>query len=785
MKITPSARILSMLGEIDFDPWQCVAELIDNSFDDFTEIVRVDQPWAGGFKVRVSLPGPAKSSDARLEIADTGRGMSRDILELAVRAGWSSNDRYDKLGLFGMGFNVATARLGRRTRILTTRPGDPEWIGVEIDLDEIGDDFEATDITEPKLDPNDHGTRIEISKLDGDRADWLRRNANNLRKTLGSVYAWLLDNRPFELYVQGVRVKPRRHCRWGEDRSITYGAGAKAETIPAYIEINEKYADADACADCGNWQEPDRSTCQRCGGGRLTRRERRLHGWLGVQRHLDKREFGIDFLRNGRKILQWDKRVFDWQNPNDPLSLVDTEYPIELANQGGRLIGEIHLDHVPVVYQKNAFDYGDRGWRAAIDYIRGAGPLQPEKAKRLGYPENDSPLGLLYKGFRRNAVGKRHLIPGDGHGPIHDETRRWAQRFHDGDQRYQTDDLWWEAVESHEARAKRGKLDTAQRDNPTTHDEAAVLEALGLSSGPGSTGGPTGSDAAKTLTESCRPATVPTSRRETSQERIKRLRADSEVIPELSRDFGLARLGHLTVETRRLSSARLVDEDGQTTPVLLVQGPGSSATAFVDPVHDAFVKLGADVTEPLLIEIAAVLRVRADSSTSLSQLVASLRAECLPHTALNAHAVVGEARELLSVIRARMAACVQDEPHRAFQYLSPDEVSSVENDMIANGMVSRTATLGEDGDFVLHAPPLYLVTLLESWPEAFMDGKTFTNPYATLTSRAAARLSLARTAGPLGDVAMLVEHPNADNPLILQRTRLSVRMLDDQLAVEA
>ncbi len=48
LKITPSARILRMLGEIEFDPWQCVAELIDNSFDDFTEIIRSGDPWAGG-----------------------------------------------------------------------------------------------------------------------------------------------------------------------------------------------------------------------------------------------------------------------------------------------------------------------------------------------------------------------------------------------------------------------------------------------------------------------------------------------------------------------------------------------------------------------------------------------------------------------------------------------------------------------------------------------------------------------------------------------------------------
>ena len=116
--------------------------------------------------------------------------MTRETLEQAVRAGWSSNDRFDKLGLFGMGFNVSTARLGRRTRVLTTRAGDPEWIGVEIDLDTLGADFEALDIHEPKDDPSEHGTRVEISHLVQDRAEWLRRNAEALRSTLGRVYGW-------------------------------------------------------------------------------------------------------------------------------------------------------------------------------------------------------------------------------------------------------------------------------------------------------------------------------------------------------------------------------------------------------------------------------------------------------------------------------------------------------------------------------------------------------------------------------------------------------------------
>src|SRR5690348_10033303 len=120
MDITPSPRILRMLGEIEFDEWQCIAELADNAFDDFSEIIEGGQSWPGGYKVSVTLPGLGASlAGAEVAVKDTGRGMTRTTLEQAVKAGWSSNDRFDKLGLFGMGFNVSTARLGRRTRVLT------------------------------------------------------------------------------------------------------------------------------------------------------------------------------------------------------------------------------------------------------------------------------------------------------------------------------------------------------------------------------------------------------------------------------------------------------------------------------------------------------------------------------------------------------------------------------------------------------------------------------------------------------------------------------------------
>ena len=74
------------------------------------------------------------AASAKLSVRDNGPGMSADTMEKAVTAGWTGNDPINNLGMFGMGFNIATARLGTVTTVWTTRKGDPEWVGLQIDL---------------------------------------------------------------------------------------------------------------------------------------------------------------------------------------------------------------------------------------------------------------------------------------------------------------------------------------------------------------------------------------------------------------------------------------------------------------------------------------------------------------------------------------------------------------------------------------------------------------------------------------------------------------------------
>ena len=63
--------------------------------------------------------------------------MDEAALQNSIRAGFSGNDPVEKMGLFGMGFNIATARLGGRTEIRTGTKDCDEWLVVVIDFKEL------------------------------------------------------------------------------------------------------------------------------------------------------------------------------------------------------------------------------------------------------------------------------------------------------------------------------------------------------------------------------------------------------------------------------------------------------------------------------------------------------------------------------------------------------------------------------------------------------------------------------------------------------------------------
>ena len=157
--ITPTPRVLRMLGEIPFQPWQCFAELIDNSIDAFLAEKdsqcdkRIEIIWSTD---RVGL------EKRTIEITDNASGMTLEQMTNAVKAGYSGNDPINNLGLFGMGYNISTARLGDKSVIYTTRSGDDKWVGIEIDFSKLTaqKSFETPVLLKDKEDVQEHGTKI-------------------------------------------------------------------------------------------------------------------------------------------------------------------------------------------------------------------------------------------------------------------------------------------------------------------------------------------------------------------------------------------------------------------------------------------------------------------------------------------------------------------------------------------------------------------------------------------------------------------------------------------------
>jgi len=461
--LTPSPRVLKMLGEVDFKPWQCLAELIDNSVDAFLS-ARGKEIAVLFPQVTIELPdaNAIKSGSGEIRVTDNGPGMSLDDLENAVTAGYSSNNPMDKLGLFGMGFNVATARLGQRTEVWTTKMSDDNWSGVAIDFDEIVQSgFQVPALSRPKTpaEAGQHGTRVVISRLNQGHAKHLRSGPGGsaTRAKLGKVYNKVIRDTGLVVTIGGNELVSREFCVWSDSRSAS--TNGWAGKVPARLNIEHDFGPAMYCSACWVWLDAIESKCPSCeSSDDLSKRERKLKGWIGIQRFFDKDDYGIDLVRNGRVIEERSKAFFQWESQEGSVLL---EYPREQTHWGGRIVGELDLGFVPLSsHQKDSFDHSSAEWMNVYGVIHGDGPVLPKIRKTAGFEtDNRSIFAKMYEGYHRgHPAGRRWLVPGnlsDGKG-FNTPAQEWATLFWQGDQEYQSDDKWWKAVLAVEEGMKGG-----------------------------------------------------------------------------------------------------------------------------------------------------------------------------------------------------------------------------------------------------------------------------------------------------------------------------------------
>ncbi|MFD6865623.1 ATP-binding protein [Streptomyces diastaticus] len=768
INVMPHPRILGVLGDIEFAAWQCLAELVDNAFDVFQSTTETgsERPT-----VSISLPTAQDSrATAEVVVQDNGRGMSLDEVRHAISAGWSGNGRHGALGLFGMGFNIATARLGRKTTVRTGGAGDSYWTEVTLDLPtiEASAEYQAPYRQVPKANPSEHGTTITISDLKGEQYDALRR-ANALRvirEKLSDVYSYLLTERGFLLTLNNKKLPPRKPCVWDEKRTVT----RRGVEISTMQRIDVALSDKKACMACGYWNPLDVERCRECEQDRLEVRSRRIWGWLGIQRYVHRTDYGIDFLRNGRKILLKDKRVFSWLD-EDGLGDPELEYPIDSKAATGRIVGEIHCDHVTPNYQKTAFEFETAEWHQVVRAIRGESPLRPDIAKRRGLPENESPLALLYSGFRRQDAGLNYLVPGNGKEAIHEKTVQWAKFFRDEHPDYQGDEIWYEAAYSH---------DHPPQDEPDP-DSARDADELLPGLGPVSPG--EGQEEETPTPEVAPPAAVEPSPAETFESRLRRYRDSADQFPDLAGEYSIPEMGRIELKVWAVRGHRLTNAKDQGTPAFAVMVRAPQLEVFVDSDHQLYREHGVDMRDIALLEAAEYMRVRRNNtSMPLAQLLLLFK-ERSSSPRLTPTAMADEAEQLLEHIRTLMAPVIAETPAVHWLQLRAEEREAAEERFALEsepGLDWNEAV--NNGDFIRFAPASAVLRVINESPALFMDGKVFRRSYAALSASDARDLIVERLVNPLSDLALLAQHRPKVTPEELGRIRVSCRLIARDLA---
>jgi len=736
--ITPHPRILAMLGEIAFEPHKCIGELIDNAIDGFLSqprFLQENQKIRPTITIRVPHKNQIGSAHAEVVVEDNGPGMTLPALTLAAKAGYSGTASLENLGLFGMGFNIATARLGGITELRSGVKGETAWSILDIDLAKLRS--QASYVIRPRFEnkPSEgSGTRVIIRNLKPEQARQIAsgisgatlKSVAGLRSWIGRTYTKYLReaeprlaDRSLQITVDGSPIKPFRWCIWGENREVEIGAETRLgvpQKIRAYNPFDLVLGVGYYCTSCLSWQPEGMfgiAKCAFCGGDTVIERSRRIKGWIGIQRHLDEDEYGLDFLRNGRAILQWDKRVFSWTHPET--SKTELEYPIDeiIRARHGRIVGEVEVDHVPVHYQKDSFEIESWLWQEVISNLRGRSPLRSQVAERMNMPRNESLLATMYKGYHRTRTIEGGRYSGSTRGRKEywsrdliidqDIARDYYEKFLRGDLEYQSDKKWYEWMLDADKEIARQKSKEAQ-----------------------TTGG-------EELPSAISTPTVPETIQKTERDQLKE---EAELDEKLSSTYGFE--PHCTLDVSVYKVRRnLFRQQGtisHAVPIIVLPALHGSVDCFYDETHPRVEHAENDIQDLIIAEIAILLKDRYYDHLPVSFVLDHLRKSKLPD--FTRDNLVRTASHLFDEIWMPFVHAFQtysdDDKRQLRDLLGKEDIRQLSR-MVAEqgrGQVMLEEILNT-GEFLKWIPHL-ISRILRQMPERFLDDRLFAVSYGNL-----------------------------------------------------
>ena len=767
INLTPDPRILRMLGQIELKGWQCIAELVDNSIDAMLKTGTNNEQN----EINIEIPSRVDiARDKPLLIKDNGIGMTAAELENCLKAGYTSQST-DNLGLFGMGFNIATARLGDVVEVWTSTNDMTEDIGVRIDLIEMQrtKNFERELLTRRKSFAVS-GTSIEISKFHP-RAEKLLNRAH-IQKELDRIYSKrLLDDYKISINTNGVSLKPFQFCIWGEDRYVEY-EGEKIHTIQHF---NHQFDDRHYCSRCFIWLDEyehelsTESICPNCHQSDMVQtRNITVKGWVGIQRYNDVDHYGINIIRNGRIIKKLDKSLFIWQdrynkNEGEPIK----DYPIDTTTQGGRIVGEIIADFITPTYTKDSFEETDKHWLDSIEVVRGKGPLQPKVGERLNFPKNQSPLAKLFYGYRKShPPGLRNLIPGTNTGQgLYTEAKRWADLFYTGDQEYQTDEKWYEAVLNAEFPDDDSSVDPTASTSDVTGGSTVNSVFGGMN-----TGVTNAEDESRDIYEEIYPGF-----KKLIKEEIYDLRPLLSEMP-----YNLSVYNYFpTVDYK--------------SPIIFVAIQASRFKVYINNNHPLFKDFADGWEDLILMEIATRYyeKINDLDKWPVSRLYYELKNKYHGEKMLSVQSLVSEAKSLISDLQNFLVNEYGEIDLTVKPNLSAEHVRLLKQTylQVETQSISNIDELTRTTKYLKYMDFGYIIDFAKTYPELIYDEKYFSLPYTVLDEDDIKNRQLEQYNGYLSDVKWFIYDLSSYTDVLIKqqknliiRNRFSLEYLNGKLA---
>lgn len=302
-KIPPDKTLMEDIGATSFTLAEAVVELVANSID----ARPLDASGMPSRKLHVDITVDA----SKVIVVDDANGMTIDVLVNAVRLGAKMDELLGvrkRKGMYGLGLKTAAASIGRYWAVLTRPIDGMEDYFLEFDLGK----FKSAKTNSI----DDWHVEIETRSRDADSELGDRKSGTAI--IIKSLRDKLVQPGAVTQYV-GDAYKP--HIDAGDEIRIN-GLAAKPT---ANHFLDDSYQPFEIMVSGGHgW---------------------RVHGWVALdsKTHNDGK-YGFNLYRENQLIETWDKSWF------------------KAHLMTSRIIGEAHLDFMPVNFNKQGFKTQSEEW---------------------------------------------------------------------------------------------------------------------------------------------------------------------------------------------------------------------------------------------------------------------------------------------------------------------------------------------------------------------------------------------------------------------------------------